>query len=366
VRIFEDLLAARERAWTAMQLVRKGIDPIAARRKERAGKLVEEAKLVTFADAFEGFFKDKSKEWKNAVHRAQWQSTMRDFVLPHIGKLSIAEIDTSLVLKCLRPIWETRTETAKRTRGRIELVLSWAKSHHYRNGENPARWRDHLEHILAKPSKIARVEHLAAMDYDAVPGFVAKLTELDTQGARAIRLLILTAVRLGELRHARWDEVDLDGGVWVIPAAKTKRDRKLRVPLSSQALALIKSLPREISSPLLLPGPLAPRRPMSDQSLRNLLHELAGPVTLHGFRSSFSSWTAARTNYPTAVREAALGHAEGHATGDDGKGHKKVASSYQRDDLFEKRARLMQAWADFVSSPAPASKVTELRRKAQP
>jgi integrase len=154
--------------------------------------------------------------------------------------------------------------------------------------------------------------------------------------------------------------------VWVIPAEKTKRNREHRVALSSQAIKLIKSLPREINSPLLLPGPLAPRRPMSDQSLRNLLHELAGAdVTLHGFRASFSSWTAARTNYPTAVREAALGHAEGHAQSDAGKGNTRVASSYQRDDLFEKRARLMQAWADFVSAPIPASKgkVTELRRR---
>jgi len=241
---YEDLVKGRERAAAARDLVYDRVDPIEQRRKDRATKLAETPTLMTFEDAFKGFLRDKRREWSNAVHAAQWETTMRDYALPVLGKISVAAIDTQLVLRCIKPIWESRTETAKRVRGRIEAVLSWCTAHKLRSGPNPAEWKNHLSNILAKPSKLVKVKSHPAMDYDDVPGFVAKLVELDTQAARAIRLLILTATRLNELRFARWDEVDLDGRMWVIPAERTKRDREHPLAEAPDRLAL--SLPRRV------------------------------------------------------------------------------------------------------------------------
>jgi len=334
------LAEARERARLCRQLVDQGIDPIAQRQERGAAARAEAAKRLTFAEAAAGFLRDNRSSWRNGMHAAQWDASLRRYMLPALGPLSAAAIETAHVVNVLRPIWQDKPETASRVRGRIEAVLNWAQAHGFRSGENPARWKGHLENIL--PKRVELVSHFAAMPFAKVPAFMARLAAMPDREARALEMLALTAVRLNELLGARWDEIDLASALWTIPATRTKRNREHHVPLSRRVVAILTALPREAASPFVFPGFVSPRKPLSTTTLRDFLRAVCGAeaVTLHGFRSSFRDFAGDATNTSREVAEAALSHAVGDQS----------EQAYRRADALAKRRRLMEKWAQFCSS----------------
>ena len=343
------LAEAREQALDCRKKLRAGIDPLAERQAARAAALAERTKAMTFKQCALAYIAAHENEWKNAKHAAQWPSTLAAYAYPVFGNLSVAAIDTALVMKALEPIWLTKTQTASRVRGRIESVLDWAATAGYRTGENPARWRGHLENLLAAKAKVSPERHHSALPYPELPSFMAQLAGHGGLGALALRFTILTCTRTGEALGARWDEVDLDDKLWTISAERMKMGKEHRVPLSSPALeilAMCRRLP-----PGLFVFALNPRRPVSSAIMLMTLWRMGrGDLTVHGFRSTFSDWCAGRTNFPSELREMALAHTVGN----------KVQAAYRRGDLFEKRRRLMDAWARYATGPAPAGLVVPL------
>jgi integrase len=333
-----------------------GIDPVEERRAERLAPKLERARTMTFKQCAEAYIAAHEAGWKNAKHVRQWAQTLEAYVYPVFGALPVQEIDTALVMKVVEPIWNKKTETAARVRGRIEAVLDWAAARGYRQGENPARWRGHLENLLPRKSKLRRVEHHAALPYAELPFFIAELAAHTGIGALALRFLILTATRTGETLGARWSEIDEGAKLWTIPAARMKGGREHRVPLSEPALAIVATLKRLPPSPFVFAG-AKPRRPVGPMAMAQALHRIGrDDLTVHGFRSCFSSWTAAKTGFAFEVREASLAHQIPEA----------VVRSYQRDDLFEKRRELMRMWAVYCTGPAPAGEVVSLADARSP
>jgi len=333
------LAGAREKAREMRSLVEMGIDPIEDRRAKMAALAASRAKAMTFDECVTAYIKAHGDGWKNAKHRQQWQNTLDTYASPTIGAVDVALIDTGLVLKCL-DIWKDKTETASRVRGRIESVLNWATTRGYRHGENPARWRGHLDQLLVKPSKIQKVEHHAALPYAEIGPFMAALKEKEGMGARALEFAILTAARSGEVRGATWQEIDLQAATWTIPAERMKAGKEHRIPLSKPALDLLNNLPRIEGEGLVFVG-AKKNKPLSDMSLTAVLRRMdRGDLTAHGFRSSFRDWAAEKTAYPPEVVEMALAHAIKNA----------VEAAYRRGDLLEKRARLMADWAIHCST----------------
>ncbi len=350
---FVSLAEAREKARAARVQLYRGEDPLA----ERAGRWSTPApappKGVSFRQAMAAYIEANKVAWRNDKHTQQWSSTLETYALPHFGDKVLADIDTSDVLAALRPIWTTKAETASRLRGRIEAVLSWGGAHGHRQGENPARWKGHLEMILPAKSKVAKVKHHAAMDYKALPGFMAAMRGQGGVGALALRFTILTAARTGEVIGADWREIDLANKVWTIPAERMKAGREHRVPLSAPALEILRLLRqawleyeagrhRKTLSPART-EPVGPvfcsqttGRPLGNMAMLAVLRRTGhGDLTSHGFRSSFRDWAAEETNFPTEVVEMALAHTIGN----------KVEAAYRRGDLFEKRRLLMDQWA---------------------
>lgn len=342
---------AREKAADARKQVRAGIDPIDAHQANRAAKRLELAKRVTFQTCADQYIASHQSSWRNEKHQYQWKATLASYVNPIIGALPVAEIDTALVLKVLQPIWETKTETAVRTRGRMKSILDWAKARGYRDGDNPARWKGHLRQLLSAPSKLRQVQHHPALPYAELPEFTTELRSGDEISARALEFAILTAVRTGEVIGAKWDEIDLDAKLWSIPAARMKANREHRVPLCDRVLDILKSLPREHGNPFLFIGGRE-GEPLSSMAMLQLLRALRpGTLTVHGFRSSFRDWAAETTGYPNHVLEMALAHSIGD----------KVEASYRRGDLFEKRKRLMTEWSKYCGQkPLPVKKTTNV------
>lgn len=332
------LAGAREKARQIRELVDQGIDPIEDRRAKRATLAAERAKAMTFAQCVTAYLDAHGDSWKNAKHRQQWANTLDTYANPIIGNLNVAAVDTGLVLKVLEPIWKTKTETASRLRGRIENILSWATVRGYRQGENPARWKGHLDKLLAARSKIQQVAHHAALPYAELGGFMADLAKMDGMGARALEFAILCASRSGEVRGATWDEIDLNAGVWIIPAERMKAKREHRVPLSSKAVSLLNTLARLDGTELVFHGTSGQ---LSNMSLTAVLRRMnRGDLTAHGFRSTFRDWAAEQTAYPSEVVEMALAHTIGN----------KVEAAYRRGDLFDKRRRLMDDWAKYCGT----------------
>jgi integrase len=345
------LAEARERARQARKLLLDGSDPIVARREARLRARATAVKVMTFKQCAEAYMKTHRAGWKNAKHIWQWENSLATSVYPTFGALDVAAVDTGLVLKALEPLWTTKTETATRVRQRIEAILDWAKARGYRDGENPARWRGHLEKLLPSPSKIAPVVHLAAMPYADVPAFFAQLKKREAVTAKALAFTILTAARSGEARLATFAEIDFKAAIWNVPAERMKSGRPHRVPLTNEALAL---LPRDgAPENLLFSGTRAGA--LSDVTMRKYLQHDMGyeDLTVHGFRSSFKDWARERTNFPDEVSEAALAHIVGD----------KTEAAYARGDLFNKRRKLMEAWAAYCASPtaAVAAKVVPIR-----
>ena len=334
----------------ARELLREGIDPIEDARAKRSqlGAVLS----LSFDQCVEKYIAAHEAGWKNAKHGAQWRSTLDTYASPHFGKLQVRDVTTGHVMAALDPIWTTKTETATRVRGRIESVLDWAKVRGYRDGENPARWRGHLDKLLPKPSKVAQAEHHAALPYSELGDFMVKLRAAAGMGARALEFAILTAARSGEVRGATWGEVDFEAGTWTIPGERMKAGKDHRVPLSEAALELLRNLPRVEESELIFVG--AKNRPLSDMSLTAVLRRMGLDVTAHGFRSTFRDWAAETTAYPSEMAEMALAHTIGN----------KVEAAYRRGDLFEKRRRMMQDWAKFCDTPpAKAGAVVPLRKR---
>lgn len=333
--------------------VRSGIDPLVERDAEehRAKIEAEAAKVarVTFIDVAKGYIAANEDSWRNAKHRQQWRSTLNTYVYPQIGDMRVGEIDTAHVLRILEPIWKTKPETASRVRGRIETILDSAKARGYREGENPARWRGHLAQILPARTKLSRGHH-KAMAYQEIPNFMEKLRRRDAIAALALQFTILTAARSGEVLGATWDEVDLSHGIWTVPPVRMKAAREHRVPLSSRSVQILESL-KSIGSQHLFPGARGGR--LSGMAMTMLMRRTNVDVTVHGFRSSFRDWAAEQTSYAHEVAEMALAHTISSAT----------ERAYRRGDLFTKRRRLMDDWANYCSQGEVfSSDVTPIRK----
>ena len=349
------LADARQKARQARESIREGVDPVLARKSARSALEASQASAITFTEAARQFIDARGDEWKNAKHRQQWVNTLGTYADPIIGNLMVADIRQEHILKVLQPIWKTKTETASRLRGRIEQVLDWATVRRYRQGENPARWRGHLDMLLPKPGKIAVKEHHEAMPIDELPRFMVDLRTHEGTGARALELLILTATRSGEVRGATWSEIDLDAATWIIPAARMKAGKEHRVPLSKQAIAVLKAQPRIAGTDLVFPGK-KDNKPLSDMALTALTRRMGVDAVPHGFRSTFRDWAAERTNFPNHVAEMALAHAISD----------KVEKAYRRGDLLAKRTQLMSAWAAFCDRPVTTTggEVVPMRKKS--
>ena len=331
------LAEARKRAAASRRMRLDGIDPIEARSAQRGQKKLEAAKAMTFDACATAYIAAHHTSWRNAKHRDQWRNTLTSYAGPVFGSLSAQSIDVGLVMKALEPIWQTKTETARRLRGRIEAVLDWATVRGYRKGENPARWRGHLDKLLPARSKVRKVEHHPALPYDELADFVAALRSQGGIASRALEFLILTAARTGEVIDARWDEVDLGEKTWIVPAARMKAGREHRVPLSAATVTVLEQMSEIRQSEFVFPGGRR-GKPLSNMAMLAVLKRMErGDLTAHGFRSSFRDWAAERTNFPHEVAEMALAHTVGD----------KVEAAYRRGDLLQKRRQLMEAWARF-------------------
>jgi len=293
-----------------------------------------QSKPTTFGDMADELIASMEKSWRNAKHRAQWRMTLSVYAAP-LRKKSIDKITTEDVLQVLKGLWHEKPETASRLRGRIEAVLNAAKAKGLRSGENPARWRGHLDSLLPKRSALTRTHH-AALERDKLPGFLEKLREQNGISAKALEFTILTAARSGEVLGTRWPEIDFDKKIWTVPAERMKGGREHRVPLSCSALAILKEMSAVKRSDYVFPGTKADK-PLSGMALEMAMRRLKADATPHGFRSTFRDWAAEETNASHEVCEMALAHTIAS----------KVEAAYRRGDLFEKRRQLMDDWAAF-------------------
>lgn len=346
------LAMAREAAREARAKIKAGIDPIEEARKARSELKASQAAALSFQKAAEAYIEAHKDGWRNDKHTKQWTATLTTYAYPKIGALLVQDVGLPQVLSVLEPIWTTKTETASRLRGRIEQVLDWATARGHRHGLNPARWRGHLDKMLPKPSKVSRVEHHDALPASELGAFVTNLRRQDGIGARALELAILTATRSGEVRGARWGEFDLDQGLWVIPGHRMKAGREHRIPLSSDAVTLLKALPRHANTDLVFVGMKGGQ--LSDMTLLAVTKRMGANCVPHGFRSTFRDWAAECTNYPGELAEMALAH-----TISD-----KVEAAYRRGDMFEKRRRMMADWAAFCGQVLPKGDVIPMNRKS--
>ncbi len=303
------LADARAKAAECRRSRQEGIDPIEARKAERARLALEAASLITFRQAAERYIASHRPGWRNEKHAAQWTNTLTAYAMPVIGPISVQAIDTTLVLRILEPIWSTKPETASRVRGRIEAVLDWAAAQGLRTGANPARWKGHLSKLLPALSKVRAVKHHAALPYDELPKFMQDLRQQNGIGARALELTILTAARTGETIGAHPDEFNLKEKVWIVPPERMKAKREHRVPLCPRAAAIVEEMKSAGDHPFLFPGG-RPNKPLSNMAMAAVLKRMKrDTITVHGFRSTFRDWAAERTNFPNEVVEMAMSHA---------------------------------------------------------
>ncbi len=350
------LTDARDAAIDARRLLRHGIDPIEHKRAAAAAKAAEAEPAKTFDDVAALLIASKKAGWKNEKHAGQWKATLDTYAAPVFGKNPVDRITVDEVLECLTPIWEGKPETASRVRGRIENVLDYAKTRGWRKGENPARWKGHLDHLLPSRASIARVVHHAALPWADLPEAIGKLAQAGGTSALCLRFTVLTAARSGEARAVRWNEIDMKAKVWTVPAEKMKAKVEHRVPLSDAALDVLKIvLPLKSADDGLVFQGGRKGQPLSDVAVSKALAAVAAGVTVHGMRSAFRDWAAERTAYAREVAEAALAHTN----------RDRVEAAYRRSDLFDLRARLMRDWAAFCTSTnAKSGKVTTIRRRA--
>lgn len=349
------LAVAREKAQENRDRIKAGGNPLLERRSQESARAAAVADAKSFKDCALAYMAAHEAGWKNAKHGQQWRNTLDAYAYPVMGNLLVRDVGLPQVLEVLEPIWHSKTETASRLRGRMELVLDWAAARGYREGANPARWRGHLDKLLPKPSKVASKSHHDALPLSQVGSFMAQLRAVEGMGARALEFAILTAARSGEARGALWSEIDMQAATWSIPAARMKGGKDHRIPLSGEAMSLLKGLPRIGASDLVFPSPRNGKTMLSDMTLSAVLRRLKVQAVPHGFRSTFRDWAAEMTRYPGDLAEMALAHAIGS----------KVEAAYRRGDMFEKRRQMMEDWADFCARPMAGGEVVQLVRKAQ-
>ena len=341
---------ARARALECRKLLHAGLNPVAAREAERAKRQLEAARTLTFDACVDAYLKAHKAGWRNPKHRQQWENTLKTYASPMFGGLPVRDIDVALVMRVIEPIWSTKPETASRLRGRIESVLGWATIRGYRSGDNPARWRGRLDHLLPARNKVRDIKHHAALPYAELPAFMAALHGREGNAARALEFLILTSVRTGDIignnrddaPPMKWEHLDLRAQLWTIP--KTKANTEHRVPLSSAAAALLKRVASESGADGIVFRGIRPGEALSNGSMLRVLDRMGrDDLTVHGFRATFKTWASERTNFAREVIEAALAHAISD----------KLEAAYRRGDFLEKRKRLMTAWAEFCIMAAP-------------
>lgn len=333
------LKRARTLAEDARGLLQQGLDPIERRKvKVEAPQAQLAPAIVTFDQAAQQYIAAQEAGWRNAKHRQQWTNTLATYASPIVGNKDVATISADDVMLILDPIWRVKPETASRLRSRIELVLEFAKAKKWRGGENPAVWRANLKALLPSAKKLKAVRHHPALPWREIPKFMAELRGNSSQSARALEFIILTAARTSEALEGRWSEIDMGEAVWTVPPERMKGGREHRVPLTGEAMSLLTNLIRLDDGPYLFPGARA-MRPLSNMAALELLRGMRPGLTVHGFRSCFRDWAAETTAFPREIAEAALAHLIGGPT----------ARAYQRGDLFEKRLKLMEAWADFCT-----------------
>jgi integrase len=352
---------ARDRARKARQLLKDGIDPIDKKKTDKSAAALAKAKTLTFKEAAQAFFNQHEKEWRSAKHRAQFLSSMEQYVYPKIGSLLVPDIDTGQVLRVLeqkhpdypdQQIWEVIRVTADRVRSRIEQVLDWCTARGYRTGNNPAKWKGHIAEIMPKRSKA--IEHLAALPYADIPTFMTELREREGTAAAALEFCILTSARTAEIIGAQLDEIDLTEKIWSVPPGRIKGNRLHRVPLSDRALEILqdkKACPRESGNPFLFIG-LQQGGGLDDEAMLQLLKRMGrDDITVHGFRSTFRDWAGETTSFPSDICEVAIAH----------KVKGKTQAAYQRGDLLQKRRKLMEAWTDYCESPQRSGDIVPIR-----
>lgn len=325
--------------------VKAGIDPLADREatKEASAAALKAAQreAVTFSQCAESFMNSKEAQWGNPKHRQQWRNTLTQFAYPSIGNKSVAKVETSDILQILQPIWASKTETAKRVQGRIENILDYARSVGLREGENPARWKGHLSHTLPTPSKVTKVQHQRALPYKEAPALVAALRGLDTHASRALRLTIYCATRTSETLQASWSEIDLESGLWTIPAERMKAGKPHRIPLTADAVELLRQQESLRRDDWVFPGQKL-KQSLSNMAMTNVLKRIdwLDRTTVHGLRSTFRDWVADCTTFPDRLAEVALAHQLAD----------RVQAAYNRTDMMDKRRGMMEAWAQFLEA----------------
>ncbi|MBF4014840.1 integrase arm-type DNA-binding domain-containing protein [Burkholderia pseudomallei] len=345
---------AQEKAQAMRDKIAAGVDPVLERKEAASHLRAEQATEITFEEAARRFIRAKSPEWSNLKHAEQWESSLREYAHPVIGRLHVRHVTRPHIVEILEPIWTTKTETASRVRGRIESVLDWARVKGLRDeGVNPAAWRGNLDKVLSAPKKTKRVRHHPALPIEQMGAFMVTLRAAEGISARCLEFAILTAARSGEARGARWPEIDLQKAVWSVPAERMKGKKEHRVPLSPPAVALLKSLTRAPDNDLLFPGPRS-GAPLSDMSLLAIMRRHKLDATPHGFRSTFRDWAGEYTNYPRELAEVALAHLKRDAT----------EAAYWRGDVLEKRRRMMKDWAEFIAKPRKAGAVIPMQKPA--
>ena len=343
-----DLADAREKAAAIRANLRKGVDP----RQSTQDAPTEEPTAPTFKACAVEFIKDRRGEWSNAKHTEQWTNTLARYAYPTIGDKPVNEVLLDDVLTILKPLWETKTETATRVRGRVERVLSWAIVKGHRQHPNPALWRGNLDQLLAKPSKIRNSRHFAALPYVGMPDLWTQLSGHTSRTADALRFTILTTARTGEVIAAQWREIDFDAAIWTIPADRMKAKREHRVPLVPAAISLLEQIPRK--SDYLFPGLRGNPHLSNMAMLKFLKHVMQRPeLTVHGFRSTFKDWAMEATDYPGELSEAQLAHVIAN----------KAQAAYERGDKLERRREMLGSWCDYLESGGNVVSLNSRRAK---
>lgn len=341
------LLDARKKAAAARKLVEDGIDPLDAKEARKQAERI----VPTFGAFADDYISTHKSKFRNPKHIAQWEMTLKTYCQP-IRALPVNEVDTEAVLKVLQPIWTKIPETASRLRGRIENILDAAKAKGHRSGENPAMWRGHLKTLLPARQRLTRGHH-AAMVYDDLPEFIGLLRAKQATASLALELCILTATRSGEILNARWGELDLKKAIWTIPAVRMKAGHEHRIPLTVRAVEILKSLHKLRHNDHVFPGN-ARGKPLSSMAMSMLLRRVGKTeITVHGFRSTFRDWASEQTSFPHETCE----HALAHRISD------KAEAAYRRGDQFEKRRKLMEAWAAFCEPHRKANRVVTFTGK---
>jgi integrase len=346
------LAEARDLATRERRKMRQGIDPLNDKHARQIAARTAYENMLSFAECAALYVESQAPGWSNPKHIEQWRNTLKNLAGPVIGHLPVDQIDTASVVRCIEPIWTTKTETASRLRGRIEAVLDWAAVRGYRQGDNPARWRGHLDKLLPRPSQVVRVKHHAALPYSEVGAFTQELRKEKGIASRALEFTILTAARTNEVIQAQWSEIDLDHKIWHVPAERMKSKRSHRVPLSPAAVTVLEAV-KGSGRIYVFPGHKRNSH-LSNAAMMKVLKRLERTgITVHGFRSTFRDWCAESTNYPAHVAEMALAHAL----------RDKTEAAYRRGDLLGKRTRLMVDWAKYCSKGTELATIVPIRRK---